>query len=289
MFSLVNGRSRRVQVGLGLFAIVSILNFVCLGKDKERPKGKKPPKTQASEVAKVVDDDPKPGTMSSTAMKRPIAFAEEAIKAAETIKDYQANFIKQELIKGKVVQHSMEIKVRHEPFSVYMYFIEPHQGREVLFVDGLNNGKLWAHETGFAGLIGTISLKPDSNEAMAENRYPITEVGIKKMAELVLEQWKNESTIEGVEVKSFPNATVGEINCKMMQTRHEKKVDGVKFHMSRLYVDAKTGLPIRVEQYDWPGSDGEPILVEEYTYIDLTPNLELSDNDFDRKNRKYRF
>ena len=74
-----------------------------------------------------------------------------------------------------------KMKVRHEPFSVYMHFDEPHAGREVIFVEGRNNNNLLVHEAGFASLIGTLELEPTGSQAMAENRYPITKAGIQKM------------------------------------------------------------------------------------------------------------
>ena len=40
------------------------------------------------------------------------------------------------------------MKVRHEPFSVYMWFLKPFQGREVLYVDGQNNNEMVVLEAG---------------------------------------------------------------------------------------------------------------------------------------------
>ncbi len=49
-------------------------------------------------------------------------------------------------------------------------------------------------------------------------------------------------------------------------------------------------VPIRYESYDWPTEKGgEPILVEEYTYLNLKLNNGLTDLDFDVNNPKYQF
>lgn len=47
---------------------------------------------------------------------------------------------------------------------------------------------------------------------------------------------------------------------------------------------------MRFAAYDWPSTEnGDPNLIEEYTYRDLKFNVELTDDDFDRKNPEYRF
>jgi len=43
----------------------------------------------------------------------------------------------------------MLLKVMHQPFSVYMAFQSPYPGREVVYVDGQNDGKLTVLDAGF--------------------------------------------------------------------------------------------------------------------------------------------
>ena len=56
-------------------------------------------------------------------------------------------------------QHIM-MKVMQQPFSVYMYFLKPYAGREVLYVDGQNNGKMVVLEAGFKRMLGKMNLDP---------------------------------------------------------------------------------------------------------------------------------
>ena len=54
-----------------------------------------------------------------------------------TIKDYSCTVVKRERIDGKLGDHQyLFAKIRHEPFSVYLYFLAPDdvKGQEVIFV-----------------------------------------------------------------------------------------------------------------------------------------------------------
>ena len=56
-----------------------------------------------------------------------------------TIKDYSCTVVKRERIDGKLKDHEyLFAKVRHEPFSVYLYFLAPDdvKGQEVIWVEG---------------------------------------------------------------------------------------------------------------------------------------------------------
>ena len=121
-----------------------------------------------------------------------IRIAQAAQKAIAEEDGYEAVLTKRELLGRRVIQQRMRMKIRHEPFSVYLYFNSPHRGREVIYVDGKNGGNLLAHETGLAALVGTVRLKPTSSTAMRDNRYPVTEIGMKRLVELLVGQWENE-------------------------------------------------------------------------------------------------
>ena len=49
-------------------------------------------------------------------------------------------------------------------------------------------------------------------------------------------------------------------------------------------------IPIRYEAYDWPKEQGgQPILMEEYTYMNVKVNNGFTDADFDPTNAAYKF
>lgn len=213
-----------------------------------------------------------------------------SLKALESVKDYSATFTKREQIGRKLVDAQMEMKLRHEPFSVYMKFVKPVAGREVLYVDGENNNKIKAHDVGIAGLAGTLSLDVDGSFAMADNRYPITMAGMQTMAAQILEQWLGQIKLSGVNVNFYPKARIGQTACKAIETSHRAPSPGLKFSKTRLYVDASTNFPIRVQQYDFPKKGQQDAqLVEDYLYTNIKTNLGLTDADFSTANKKYNF
>tara|TARA_R110002095_G_scaffold34106_2_gene32627 strand:- start:11874 stop:12704 length:831 start_codon:yes stop_codon:yes gene_type:complete len=229
---------------------------------------------------------------SEHALDPAIRLAMQSYEGTSSIKDFQATFIKREKV-GRKMQptQTMQIKFREQPLSVYLNFQKPHTGREVIYFHGRNGNQILAHETGIKGLVGTISLQPNSPQAMDESRYPITTIGIRRMLFQILKQWKEERQVDaGVVVKYFPDAKLGSMQCKVLQTSYPDQKQGLRFHMTRLYIDKATNLPVRVEQYDWPTKrNPTPELVEEYTYTNIRTNSGLTDADFDPKNPGYNF
>jgi len=219
-----------------------------------------------------------------------IQMARTSLEQMATVKDYEATFHKREIVGRKLITQRIRLRLREKPFSVYLQFIAPHSGREVIFVEGKNGGNLLAHGTGLEALIGTVKLPPNSRDALQESRYPVTMVGMSNMLETTIHQWESEIQYLDTEVKYFPNAKLGNVECTVIQTSHPKHHDGVPFHMTRLYFEKESNLPIRVEQYGFPTrSGGEPVLIEEYTYLNVKTNVHLTDTDFDTSNPAYDF
>ena len=155
---------------------------------------------------------------------------------------------------GKLVKQSMQMRFRDKPFSVYLNFAGDVAGREILFVQGKNGNQIQAHEgSGLKSLVGTVSLATDGVEAMQENRYPITMIGMRKMLETVLAQWQEETKYGEIDVKFYPEAKLGGRPCQVIESSHPQPRRQFKFHMTRLFIDAQTKLPVRVEQYGFPG------------------------------------
>ena len=228
----------------------------------------------------------KPSNTRSNALKQALQIVGKSQAALQSVKDYSATFSKKEIVGEKLIEQTMQIKMRQKPFSVYLKFATPHKGREVIYVHGLNKGKLVAHGTGFQKIVGTLKLKPTSNLVMKENRYPITHIGIKKMLNAVVTIWEKQAS--NSQVRYFPKAKLGKISVRVIQVTHPKKTATTPFHMTRLYIDNQTQLPIRVQQYGFPKkSGGKPPLIEQYTYSNVKTNIGLASRDFDPKNPGY--
>ena len=89
---------------------------------------------------------------------------------------------------------------------------------------------------------------------MKENRYPITQIGIFKMLEAVIRRWEQQPN--NTRVRFFPKAKMGKKSVRVIQVVHPLAGKGTPFHMTRLYIDNQTRLPIRVQQYGFPKKAG---------------------------------
>jgi hypothetical protein len=220
-----------------------------------------------------------------------IHLARSSLAAMETITDYEATLVKEERLKGKLIKQTMQIRLRESPFSVYLRFGGDVAGREILYVQGKYNNQLQAREgSGLKSLVGTVSLAADGIEAMQENRRPITTIGMRRMLQSVLAQWEEETRYGEVNVKFYPNARLGDRSCQVIESSHPHRRRQFPFHMTRLFIDVETRLPVRVEQYGYPTMPGAtPPLEELYSYSDIRTNIGLSDIDFSKDNPEYGF
>ncbi len=239
---------------------------------------------------RAADTDAKVKVDPSHPLAKPLDLAYESRAALDDLKDYEALFSKQEVVANRLRATTMLLRFRDEPFSVYLLFKNPNAGREVIYVQGKNSNQLLVHETGIKAIAGTIKLDPKGKDAMAENKYPVTMIGMKNMLDKVIAQWEHEGKFGETEVQYYPEAKLGDVACTVIESKHPQPRQDFKFHMTRLYVDKATKYPVRVEQYGFPSKrDAKPPLVEEYTYSQIKANAGLADKDFDHTNPSYAF
>ena len=220
-----------------------------------------------------------------------IRIAQTCLEKLQDVRDYECVMTKRERINDQLTTQVMFMRFREEPFSIYMKFGEPFAGREILYVAGRNNGMMLAHEgSGIRSLVGTVSLPLDSPEAKAENRHALTDAGLRNLVKLLIQQWELESQYGEIQVQYYPDARLGEIACQVVEVSHPQPRRQFRYHITRLYVDAESGLPVRVENYGWPQQpNGQPVLFEEYTYTRLKTNVGLTDRHFSRDCPDYNF
>lgn len=221
---------------------------------------------------------------------------------AANINDYTCTIVRRERIAGKLNSHEfINAKIRHhqsdktgvnEPFSVYLRFTKPArvEGREALFVEGENGGRVFVRRGGERMAHLSTFIKPDSRIAMRDNRYPITEVGFQKMVQRLIEVIENDMNFEECEVNFYSNAKVDNRVCTRIEVIHPVEREHFKFHRATVFVDDKDLLPIAYVSYTWPEKPGgKPRLLEEYVYTNIVLNPGLTDADFDRDNPAYGF
>ena len=223
-----------------------------------------------------------------------LRWAKQGLAEFTKVQDYSCTLVKRERIDGTLGEHEyIFVKVRHQPFSVYTYFLGPARvkGQEAIYVDGSNDGSLLAHGNGIKHrLIGTVTLKPTSTLAMSGNRYPITEMGMRRLLERLLEIGSNDVKYGECTVNWIQGAKVNNRTCTCIQVTHPVPRRNFLFHLARIYVDDEMQLPIRYEAYDWPApGTSQPQLNEEYTFLNVKINNGFTEADFSTENPSYGF
>jgi hypothetical protein len=199
------------------------------------------------------------------------------------IKDYSCIFTKRERVNGALLPYEqMFMKVRQQPFSVYMYFLGPEdvKGQQVVYVAGQNSGKMIAQPIGLKGKFGPYHLDPNGRFAMEGQRYPITNAGIINLTAQLIDEGMRDRRFPQCEVKEYKGAKVGDRTCTVTEITHPK-LPQFQYYKARIFVDDEWNIPIRLESYLWPEKPGgEPLLLEEYTYTNFKFNNGFTDADF---------
>jgi hypothetical protein len=203
------------------------------------------------------------------------------------VRDYSCTLVKQERIDGELAeQQHIFMRIRHEPFSVYMSFLKPFTGREVLWVAGQNNGEMVVLEAGWKrSVLGKLSLDPQGAVAMRGQKYPITKVGFRNLTAELLRTFEHDMRYEECEVHSATDKKISNRETTMVQIVHPIARQNFRAHITRVFFDNELRVPIHYDAYLWsqqPG--GRPPLEESFTYTNLKINNGYTARDFDANN-----
>jgi hypothetical protein len=215
-----------------------------------------------------------------------IRVAKEALANIDRdIQDYSCTFSKIERIDGKLTdQQHMSMKVRHRPFSVYMKFLKPFAGREVLYVDGQNNGNLVALEAGWKRNFGKVNLDPKGSMAMSGQKYPITRAGIRNLTNELIEIAEADTKYGECEVKTAA-MKINDRPVTLIESTHPVPRREFRYHKAKIYIDNELRIPVAYEAFLWPSKPGgEPVLEEQFIYTNIKLNNGFTDQDFDPEN-----
>jgi hypothetical protein len=224
--------------------------------------------------------------------EHPLAPVLRALKISQdeldrNIRDYSCTFAKKERVDGVEGDYQiMLLKVMHQPFSVYMAFQSPYPGREVVYVDGQNDGKLTVLDAGFTRMFGKINLDPTGTRAMSGQKHPITDIGIRNLTTKLTKMWTAEMQFAECDVTVTPGTKVEGRPTTMVQVVHPVPRQNFKFHKARLFFDEELKIPVHFDASTWPAQEGgKPVLEESYTYAkNLKINTNLTARDFDANN-----
>ena len=258
---------------------------------------------QRQDATKIAKADSRTSSVDAHPLDAALDLARNGLAHSQaTIKDYSATLVKRERINGKLSDYQyMFVKVRNRktgngrittPFSVYLYFLKPNEikGREVVYIEGRNNGKLCAHEGGMKGrLLPTVWLKPTGNFAMQGQLYPLTDIGLENLMRKLIERGSKERKFPDCEVTFHKNAKINGRPCTLLRVSHDMRRPEYEFSRAEIFIDDELNVPVRYAAYGWAAPGKQPPVLEEYTYVNLKINIGLTDADFDPKNKKYGF
>jgi hypothetical protein len=217
----------------------------------------------------------------------PLQLIAEARRSYHDVKDYTCLFIKRERLRGQLQQENLiEMKVRTQPFSVYLHWLKPlpTAGQEVCYVAGRNKGMMRVHSSGLLGTVGFVSMDPRDPRALETNRHSVTEAGIGNLIDRYGEGWELERRLNRTQAR-IQEYEYNHRRCTRVEViRPDSAGQQIPFHRSIVYFDKENHLPIRAENYDWPRPPADPsgALVESYSYVNLRLNIGLSDALFAR-------
>ncbi len=265
--------------------------------------------SSVSGSAQAAIADKPPRTLSSAADSVPtgklallmnLLLLERGQARLAEVADYTATFIKQERIGNEISQPQvMRLKIRHQPFSVYLKWLRGDKGREVIYIAGRNDGNLLVHVGGWkARLLPTVKLDPNGSLAMQESRHPLTDIGLLEVVRRSLGYRQRDLDAEsGVRCQMLDNQTFDDRDCYCFTTEYDDSSLSEGNRKTVVYLDKEMSLPVSVTNYGWPpaGEQFDPArldemtLIEAYSYSNIELDQQLTDIDFDRNNKKYRF
>ena len=204
---------------------------------------------------------------------------EAADRAFRRIASCTMTFRKQERINGKLLpEQTYFLKVRHDPFAIYMKCLKPVNGRELIYAEGQNDNQVIAHSTGLSRLL-VPRLKIPTNHAliMAESRHPMNEAGLGNLIRKMIHY--REMDLADPDSVTILDRTTSSDGKAWLRSTHLHPVYRPERPLGETEVlyDPRTRLPLRFIGYDRPGpGQTEKTLGERYSYDDLVLGADLS-------------
>jgi outer membrane lipoprotein-sorting protein len=190
------------------------------------------------------------------------------MKAANaSIVDLKCTFRFQVTKNGKEFpRHHTVLRLRSEPETIHMAFVEPYEGRKVLYVKGQNGGKLRVRPGGLWKFL-VVSLDPEGERAMKGAIDPFPAQGFPNIVR------KAEEVLESVQGRGDCLVSVDWNVEGEGRTCAKLRIAAPGVGEMTLLVDQTTYFPYRIVKRN--GSDGAT-----YVYEDVQLNPGMKDSEF---------
>ncbi len=96
------------------------------------------------------------------------------------VEAYTSTFRRQERVAGVLGPEIVSsLKIRNHPFAIYIKYLTPKAGKEVVYAEGHHDNKVIAHNGDWTRrIIPRLAVDPDSALALADSRHPVTDAGL---------------------------------------------------------------------------------------------------------------
>lgn len=205
-----------------------------------------------------------------------LKVAEITKQKIESIAGYQFILVKRELVDGKDTGYQyLNVKVRTEPLSIYVKFLKPEKlaGREALYY----NDELVVKRGGNRMSSMVLYITPDSPLAMDGNRYPITYINPKVLANELITKIEKELKFPETKLEIYRQAKIDGKSGTLYRMIHTEKKEGMECCVAEIIISKESELPIyfRVRNF-------HNIILEEYAFRNMIINPVFSSNEFDQ-------
>jgi hypothetical protein len=216
----------------------------------------------------------------------PLALLEPMATAYARVQRYTARFVRQEVVDGALRPREEALLKWERPGRIYLRWTAGRPaGREILFVPGQNGGRMLVREPGLLASLATIVMAPDSPRVLEESRHPVTDIGIGRLIDLILDNARRAAAAGELTTRDLSSAVGPEGAGLRVEIVLPASADrGYYCRRLALAIGESSGLPVRAVVYDWADR-----MVAEYAYLDLKLDPSLAARDFDPTNPDYGF
>jgi hypothetical protein len=213
------------------------------------------------------------------------AWIEVAEKRIAAVDDYTAIFHRQVRVGGELREKETMLLKYKKPLHLYLKWIaEPHEGRELLYVEGENRNRIKVHGKLLLATL-TLNIDPDNPFFTKSSRHRIDEVGIDYITRVLGREFRRGIAAGEISIRNHGESAVFGRKAAKFEGIFPNDVDkGYYCRRAIVCLDVETKIPIAVEVYD-----RENELCEFYGFEDLTLNAGLRREDFDPRNPEYKF
>ncbi len=207
-------------------------------------------------------------------------------KAHASLADYVTIFHEKIIVDdGESSTQKVLLKFQ-KPFSVYLRWLDGDSlGREVIYIKGAYDGKMWVHNGSFPDI--TLCLSPEICQALSNGRHPVTEAGVGFIVDTIandLAQSKDRPQDKVRCVDHGQRVVLGEVSRCLELISPPREDSSFYGHRAFLCQSQRTGLLNKITVWDHQNK-----MVEDYGFENTMVNVGLTAKDFDPENPDYKF